>query len=143
MALEWLMGLAMLQSAPAQAPEVRACGTSLPVSADSASFADAGRDGSAARLARLSGQVAALLQAKAVELCEAGFLGAQDFVGIRTLVVQNGEGAAEPILFRESGASAKLVFQYAFTVEDAPDATAVEQALRCWRRPDLEGCYQD
>lgn len=130
-------------AAPAQAAEVRACGTSLPVTLDAASFADAGRDAPAERLARLGDEVAGVVQAEAAELCEGDFLGAQDFVGVQGLLVQNGEGAAEPTVYRGSAHPGMLVFQYAFGTGGAPDAAAVEKALRCWRRPDQDGCYED
>jgi hypothetical protein len=130
-------------AAPGQAAEVRACGTSLAVSFDAASFTDAGRETAGERLASLSDEIAAVFQAEAAKLCEGAFLGAQDFVGLQGLLVQNGEGAAEPTLHRGSAHPGKLVFQYAFGTGGAPDAAAVEKALRCWRRPDQDGCYED
>ena len=131
-------------AAPAQAAQIKACGTSLAVSSDAASFTGPRRETSAERLASLSDEVAALFQTEAMKLCEADFLGAQDFVGLQGLLVQNGEGAAEPTLYRGSAHPGMLVFQFAFgAAGGAPDAAAVEQALRCWRRPDQEGCYED
>ncbi len=140
----WWIAVAMLAAAaPARAAEVRACGTSLAVSADAKSFADAGRDAAPARLDTLAADVAAAFQSKAAQLCDEAFLGAQDFVGLQGLLVQNGEGAAEPVLARTGAHPGMLVFQFAFATGGAPDVDAVERALRCWRRPDLDACYAD
>ena len=142
--LRWVFCLTIAAAAaPAGAAEVRACGTAVPVTVDAASFASAGRDASQARLDRIGDEVAALFQAEALKLCEGDFLGAQDFVAVQGLLVQNGEGAAEPAIHRGGAHPGMLVFQYAFAAGGAPEAAQVEHALRCWRRPDVEGCYED
>lgn len=137
------IAVASAAALPVSAAEVRACGTSLAVTADAPSFASAERDATPARLERLAAEVASVFQAEAAQLCEETFLGAQDFVGLEGLLVQNGEGAAEPTFYRTKAHPGMLVFQYAFTGGGAPDSEAVERGLRCWRRPDLDSCYQD
>jgi hypothetical protein len=58
---------------------------------------------------------------------------------LRALIVQNGEGATEPLFYEEQAADL-FVFQYAFQDGGPPEAAAFEQALRCWKRPRSRGC---
>src|SRR4051812_492852 len=78
------------------------CALSVAARADG-SFAQAGYDSSPVRLARLAAQTRDRFAAAARRLCRAGVLGRADLARFGELVVQNGEGATEPILYREPG----------------------------------------
>jgi hypothetical protein len=55
--------------------------------------------------------------------------------------VQNGEGATEPLIYRdETMERDSFVFQYAFQDGGPPTAAEFEQALRCWKRPQGPDC---
>ena len=55
------------------------------------------------------------------------------------VVVQNGDGATEPLVYRDpSAAQGSYIFQYAFQDGGPPEPAEFEQALRCWKRP--QGC---
>jgi hypothetical protein len=77
-------------------------------------------------------------------LCRAGVLRPADLRRFGKLVVQNGEGATEAVIYREDGmAAGTFVFQYAFQNGGPPPSADFERALRCWKRPQGDGCYED
>jgi hypothetical protein len=136
------LGLAALGGAglPAAARAAPACTVSIAASADG-SFARAGYDSRPARLGPLVALTRDRFAAAARRLCAAGVLGPADLARFRSLVVQNGEGATEPLLYRDEAAPAgPYIFQYAFQDGGPPEPAAFEQALRCWKRPQSRGC---
>jgi hypothetical protein len=135
-----MLGLALLLLA-AQPPG--GCAISVTARADG-SFAQAGYDSSARRLAGLAAQTRDRFAAAARRLCARGTLRPADLARFHELIVQNGEGATEPVLYRDRGMKAGSYFlQFAFQNGGPPDAAAFEQALRCWKDPDEAGCYED
>jgi hypothetical protein len=132
----WLAGLLLL----AAAPPAGGCTLDVTAAADG-SFAQAGYDSSPARLARLADLTRQRFAATARRLCAAGVLRPADLARFRTLVVQNGEGATEPLLYRTAEmARGAWVFQYAFQEGGPPEASEFERALRCWKYPRDERC---
>lgn len=126
-------------SGPARAARP-ACTPSVAAAADG-SFAQAGWDASPARLARLAAQTRERFAAAARRLCLAGLLAPADLARLRRMIVQNGEGATEPLIYREERmAPGTFIFQFAFQNGGPPDPEAFEQALRCWKRPNSAGC---
>lgn len=130
-----LAGLLLLGSPPASG-----CAVSVSARADG-SFAQAGYDSSPERLRRLSDRTRERFASAARRLCAAGVLKPSDLARIGELIVQNGEGATEPLLYREPSMPPRtFVFQYAFQDGGPPSAAEFEQALRCWKRPSARGC---
>jgi hypothetical protein len=126
-----LAGLLLASAAPAAQ-----CAISVTAVADHR-FVEAGWDGSPARLGPLAAATRKRFEAAARRLCAQGVLRPSDLAGFRTLVVQNGEGATEPLLYRADGmARGAWVFQFAFQDGGPPEPSAFEQALRCWKKPD-------
>jgi hypothetical protein len=126
-----LAGLLLL----AAAPPAGDCAISVRAAADG-SFAQAGYDSSPARLARLAALTRDRFTAAARKLCAAGLLRPADLARFRELVVQNGEGATEPLIYRAPGmAAGAFVFQFAFQEGGPPEPAEFEQALRCWKQP--------
>lgn len=122
-------------SGPARAA-APACTPSLTAAADG-SFAQAGWDSSPARLTRLAALTRQRFVVAARRLCIAGVLVPADLARLRRMIVQNGEGATEPLIYREERmAPGAFIFQFAFQDGGPPDAAAFEQALRCWKRPE-------
>ncbi|HEX8467701.1 MAG TPA: hypothetical protein VF620_07845 [Allosphingosinicella sp.] len=135
-------GLLVLGGAalPAGALAAPACRISLEASADG-SFAEAGYDSSPARLGPLVALTRDRFAAAARRLCAAGVLRPTDLERLRKLVVQNGEGATEPLVYRdEATPQGSYILQYAFQGGGPPERAAFEQALRCWKRPQSPGC---
>lgn len=127
----------------AAAPPASACAVSVEAVADG-SFAEAGWDGSPARLVPLARLTRQRFEAAARRLCAQGVLRPADLARFRTLVVQNGEGATEPLLYRIDGmARGAWVFQFAFQDGGPPPAEDFERALECWKNPKIAGCYED
>ena len=125
-----LTGLLLLAAAPA-AP----CAISVRAAADR-SFAEAGYDSRPQRLVPLAAATRERFVAAARRLCAQGVLRPADLARIRTLVVQNGEGATEPLLYRTPDMPrGTWVFQFAFQDGGPPEPSAFEEALRCWKRP--------
>lgn len=130
-----LAGLVLLAAAPPAG-----CAVSVTAEADG-SFAQAGWDSTPARLARLAAQTRDRFAAAARKLCGAGVLRPADLARFRILVVQNGEGATEPLIYRTGEmARGAWVFQFAFQDGGPPQPAAFEQALRCWKRPNGAAC---
>ena len=126
-----LAGLLLLAAAPPSPP----CAISVEAAADG-SFAQAGYDARPARLEPLAALTRDRFAAAARRLCTGGVLRPTDLARFRKLIVQNGEGATEPLIYRTPEMAPGIyVFQYAFQDGDPPDAAAFEQALRCWKRP--------
>ena len=137
-------GLLMLApAAPAGAadrPAAKACSLSVSASADD-SFASAGYDARPARLAPLVALTRDRFTAAAKRLCAAGILRAADLARFRRLIVQNGEGATEPLVYQEESMGREtFIFQYAFQDGGPPPPAEFERALRCWKRPQSRGC---
>ena len=138
------LGLALLAlgaaALPAAAKAAPACRISVTASADG-SFARAGHDSRPARLRSLAAMTRDRFIAAAGRLCASGILRPADLTRFRKLVVQNGEGATEPLIYRdESAPEGSYVFQYAFQDGGPPPPAAFEQALKCWKRPESPGC---
>lgn len=130
-----LLVVAAFAAAPADARTPRRCAIAATASADG-SFAQAGYDASPARLAKLAVEVGAGFAAAARRLCAAKVLTDADLARFGRLVVQNGEGATEPLIYREPSMPPRtFVFQYAFQDGGPPEPAEFEQALRCWKRP--------
>ena len=130
-----LAGLLLAAAQPGQG-----CAIAIGAEADG-SFAQAGYDSSPARLTRLAAHTRLRFIGAARRLCAAGRLRPSDLARFRTLIVQNGEGATEPILYREPGMEpGSWVFQFAFQNGGPPEPAAFEQALRCWKHPRSPGC---
>ena len=132
-----LAGAALPAAARAAAP---ACRISVTASADD-SFAGAGYDSSPARLRALAALTRDRFAAAARRLCASGVLRPGDLERFRRLVVQNGEGATEPLIYRDRAAApGSYVFQFAFQNGGPPGPAGFEHALRCWKRPQSRGC---
>jgi hypothetical protein len=128
------VGLERAEAQPAS------CNPSLTASTDD-SFAQAGWNSNPARLSRLAALTRDRFAAAVRRLCAAGVLKPADVARFRRLVVQNGEGATEPLLYRNPATAPRaFIFQYAFQNGGPPDLAAFEQALRCWKRPQNRGC---
>jgi hypothetical protein len=133
-----LAGLLLLAAQPGGG-----CTVSVTARADG-SFAQAGYNSSPARLVRLASQTRARFAAAAARLCAAGVLRPADLKQFGELVVQNGEGATEAVIYREEGMGPRtFVFQFAFQNGGPPEPASFERALRCWKRPQADGCYED
>jgi hypothetical protein len=127
-----MLGLAFLLLA---AQPAGGCVVSVSVRSDD-SFAQAGYDSSSARLGRLTTEVQERFAAAAHRLCANGKLRPEDLASFRELIVQNGEGATEPVLYRELGMKARAYFfQFAFQNGGPPEPAAFEEALLCWKHP--------
>lgn len=125
-----LAGLLLLAAAPAGQ-----CSISVGAAADR-SFAEAGWDGRPQRLVPLAAATRDRFAAAARRLCADGVLTPADLARFRTLVVENGEGATEPLIYRTADmARGAWVFQFAFQDGGPPGAAQFEQALLCWKRP--------
>lgn len=133
-----LAGL-LLAAAP---PPAAACALSVEAAADG-SFRQAGYALDAAHLARVASLTRQRFETAARRLCAAGLLRPADLARFRRLVVQNGEGATEPVIYRTGAMPPRAwVFQYAFQEGGPPAVEAFEQALRCWKRPQSVDCEQ-
>ena len=127
----------------AAAPPAGGCTLSVGAAADD-SFALAGYDSGPVRLARLAALTRDRFAAAARKLCAAGLLRPADLARFRQLVVQNGEGATEPLIYRAPHmARATWVFQFAFQEGGPPEAAEFERALLCWKRPRSDSCSGD
>ncbi len=132
----WLAGLLLLAAAPAPG----GCAVNVTAAADG-SFAEAGYDSRPARLVRLAALTRDRFAAAARRLCVAGELSPADLARFRALVVQNGEGATEPLIYRTAPmARGAWVFQYAFQDGGPPEPDEFDRALRCWKHPRDERC---
>lgn len=133
-----LAGLFLL----AAAPPGPACAISVEATADG-SFAQAGYDARPARLAPLAALTRDRFATAARRLCAAGVLRPADLARIRRIVVQNGEGATEPLLYRTPDLPARTwIFQFSFQDGGPPPAAEFERALRCWKHRRGEGCNE-
>jgi hypothetical protein len=138
--LIWLAAAAGLEPARAAPPS---CTPSLTAAADG-SFAEAGNDSRPARLSRLAALTRERFVAAARRLCSAGVLRPADVARFGRLIVQNGEGATEPILYQDPPLGRRVfIFQFAFQNGGPPGAAEFERALRCWKYPKKAGCYED
>jgi len=135
-----LAACAGLDRAEAASPS---CTPSLTASADG-SFAQAGWNSTPARLSRLAALTRDRFAAAARRLCAAGVLKPTDVARFRRLVVQNGEGATEPLVYQDPPMGPSVfIFQFAFQDGGPPEPAAFEQALRCWKYPKRAGCGED
>jgi hypothetical protein len=120
------------------------CQLSLRPEAERESFTSAGRAADAARLALLTRESGANFAAAASHLCSQGVLRRAQLAPFTKLLVRNAEGAAEPHVYDDAEQSpGALILEYAFTDSGAPASAAIEDAIRCWREPQREGCGED
>lgn len=134
-----LAALAPTQQGVAQPATGGACSLSLPAEADGESFETAGRAEGAAR-ARLVQQTGANFATAAARLCAARVLTATHLRPYRRLLVRNAEAATTPNVYDDAEEQAgALIIEFVFE-SAAPSAAQIEQALRCWRNPQLAGC---
>jgi hypothetical protein len=139
-ALASLLLAAATPAAAVERPAGKACEISVTAAADGG-FAQAGHDAGPERLGPLAELTRRRFAAAARRLCASGVLRQADLVRFRRLIVQNGEGATEPLLYQDPGMGpGAFIFQYAFQDGGPPDPAAFEQALRCWKRPRNRGC---
>ena len=137
----FLLAPATASAAPAPAP---ACRVALKADVDRASFAGTGRSFTNERLSRIGLATAARFNSVATRLCLAKVVKPRELAAIRTLLVLNGEGATEPLLYRQPQADPRaLMLQYQFADDLAPSAAAIDHALRCWVKPQRAGCEAD
>ncbi|HEX8263281.1 MAG TPA: hypothetical protein VF547_10455 [Allosphingosinicella sp.] len=130
-----LLAAAAWAPAPADARTARGCAISLTAAADG-SFAQAGYNSGPARLAKLAAATRERFTAAALRLCALKVLTPGDLARFGRLVVQNGEGATEPLLYQDPAMGPRVfIFQFAFQDGGPPEPAEFEQALRCWKRP--------
>jgi hypothetical protein len=135
-----LLAAAIPAGAAAAAP-ARACSKSIPVTGDYKSFRLSGRDVGPARFATLVAVTRDRFSAAAGRLCAAGVLRPADLARFGRVIVQNGEGATEALIYQEKTAGRDIfIFQYAFLDGGPPAPAEFERALRCWKRPKSSGC---
>ena len=134
-----LLGAFAAAGAADAAPR-RGCAFSVAATVDHESFRQAGHDSKPARLSAVRVLTADRFAAAARRLCAAAVLRPADLARLRRIVVQNGEGATEPLLYQEEASTRAIVFQYAFGNGGPPTPAEFEQALRCWKRPGGPGC---
>lgn len=140
LALGLLLLAAPVPAAGAERPADRVCEISVSATVDG-SFAQAGYEAGPGRLGPLAELTRRRFAAAARRLCASGVLGPADLAWFRRLIVQNGEGATEPLLYRDPAMGpGAFIFQYAFQDGGPPGPAAFEQALRCWKRPRNRGC---
>jgi hypothetical protein len=142
--LFWLVSLSAPSGAarPASTAEPRpgACTFSPSMRLDG-SFDGTGYRRSPEARHRLLAQTRQRFTGAAVRLCAVGVLRPADLARLRTVIVQNGEGATEPLLYGDALMGPDFwVFQYAFQDGGPPPPPAFEHALRCWKRPQASGC---
>ena len=111
------------------------------VTGDYESFRQAGHDIPPRRFAALVALTRERFNAAAGRLCAAGTLRPADLARFGRLVVQNGEGATEPLIYQEEMSARDIfIFHYAFQDGGPPPPAEFERALRCWKRPQSRGC---
>jgi len=131
-------------AAPSVAAQGGGCQLSLRAEAEAASFADAGRSTPAARIAQLARETGAAFAAAASNLCGSGVVTRTHLAPFSRLLVRNAEGAAEPAVYDDAEERpGALIIEYAFADGGAPAQAAIENALRCWRDPEREGCMDE
>jgi hypothetical protein len=127
---------AALPAGTAEASPSEACKISVVATVDHETFRQAGHDSSLVRLSLLRDLTRDRFTAAARRLCASGALRPADLASFRKLLVRNGEGATEPILYQEEEMGwSEFTFQYAFQDGAPPRPAEFEQALRCWKRP--------
>ena len=127
----------------AQAPAA-GCRIALRAEAEASSFASAGRNASAARTAQIASQTGTAFAAAASHLCASRVVTPAQIRPFSKLLVRNAEGASEPAVYDDAeGSPGALIFEYAFTDGGPPAQDVIENAIRCWRTPEREGCGED
>jgi hypothetical protein len=122
---------------PARPAPAGACHISLPATADTESFTNAGRSGGAAS----AQQTGAVFAAAATHLCAAGIVRPANVARYRSLLVRDAEGAADPNIYDDAEEHAgALIIEFAFADAGPPTQAQIEAALRCWRNPHGAGC---
>lgn len=141
MAFETLVaGLMLLAAGPGEPAGVPLCTLPpLAVDVDLESFTASGRDASPARIAAIRIGTMANLGRAFYLLCTDGKV-SQETLPLRTLTIQNGEGAADPLFYMPDGAPRRLILQFAFGDGMPPNTMQVSHALLCLARPDEEEC---
>jgi hypothetical protein len=136
-----LLLTAAFSSEAVAAGPVKGCSRPVVATGDHESFRQAGHDIRPAQFAALIALTRERFNAAADRLCAAGVLRPADLARLRRIVVQNGEGATEPLIYREEKAARDVfIFQYAFGTGGPPAPAEFERALRCWKRPGGPGC---
>jgi len=131
-------------AAPAAAQGAGGCRLSLRAEAEAASFAEAGRNAAPARIQQLARETGAAFAAAASRLCASGVVTAAHLRPFSRLLVRNAEGAAEPNVYDDAEEQpGALIIEFAFTDAGAPAPAAIENALRCWRDPERDGCMDE
>lgn len=121
-----------------------ACHISLRAEAETASFADAGREAAPARTAQLARETGAAFSAAASHLCASGAIRPAHVAPFSRLLVRNAEGASEPAVYDDAEQQpGALILEYAFADGGAPVQPAIEAAIRCWRDPERAGCGEE
>ena len=135
-----LAGLMLLAAAPTE-PEAPAACTLPPlaVDVDVESFTVAGRDASPERIAAIRMGTMANLGRAFYLLCTDGKVTQATLAG-RTLTLQNGEGAVDPLFYVTGGVPRRLVLQFAFGGGMAPNTLQASRALLCLVHPDEAEC---
>jgi hypothetical protein len=135
-----LLAAALPSSAAAAAP-AGACGRSVVVTGDYESFRQAGHNVRPVQFSALVALARERFNAAAGRLCAAGILRPADLARFGRLVVQNGEGATEPLIYQEESSARDIfIFQYAFQEGGPPAPAEFERALLCWKRPQHREC---
>jgi hypothetical protein len=97
----------------------------------------------AARLEPFRRQAAKVFREAADGLCARKAIPARDVAALRRVVIQNGAGATETVLYvaPEFGPHS-IVFQWTFAEGplSVPPRRDVESALLCWAHPRRKGC---
>lgn len=134
------LAAALSSSAGAAAP-AKACARPIVVTGDYESFRQAGHDIRPRQFSALVALARDRFNAAARRLCAAGILRPADLARFGRVVIQNGEGATEALIYQEESSARDIfIFQYAFQEGGPPAPAEFERALRCWKRPQSRGC---
>lgn len=140
------LGLAMAMatsSAWAAGPAAQCPMVALVATLDDGSFTDAGWKIDAARSKTLTDASLARLGTAFAKLCGAKIVRPDLLKPFARLLVQNGEGATDPVLYADEAKPDTLIFQYAFQDGPPPEADAFDAALLCLGDPNGKLCGQD
>jgi hypothetical protein len=138
-------GSANAAAPAAREPKAAGCAAGLAVDLDRSEVAE--RDWRAFPRARLDGfrsRAADAFRSAADAACRQQPELAAKLKPIRTLLVQSGSGATEPVFYQEDGRDEALIFQYAFAEAKlgVPERDAIELGLRCWADAERKECAE-
>ena len=138
-----LFGLVLACALPAYAAPGCA-GPAFALEVDMQSFSSAGYAIDVARAEALKAATAADLDAAFAKLCAAKVVKPDLFAGHDRLLIQNGDGATEPLFYiEEEGDPPVFIYQFAFQEGPPPKALLVERAIRCFANPESGDCGED